>query len=210
MDPSEAAKAFVTLLALVNPVGVAPIYLGLVGDREPAERSAIARTAGIGVASIIGVSAIAGAAILSVFGIELASFRAAGGIILIGLGWNMLRGAPQTERGTPDEHREDAAKSDIAIVPLAIPLLAGPGTIATTLVYASRAHGLIDYALLLGIGIAIGLITWGCLVVAEPLAKRLGKSGVGIATKIFGLLLVAMGVEFVARGFQVLWPGLMR
>jgi multiple antibiotic resistance protein len=156
------------------------------------------------------VSAVAGATILSVFGIELASFRAAGGLILIGLGWNMLRGAPQTERGTPDEHREDAAKTDIAIVPLAIPLLAGPGTIATTLVYASRAHGPLDYALLVGIGAVIGLITWACLAAAEPLARRLGKSGVGIATRIFGLLLVAMGVEFVAKGFQVLWPGLLR
>ena len=210
MDPSEAAKAFVTLIALVNPVGVAPIYLGLVGDRAAPERSAIARTAAIGVATIIAVSAVAGAAILSVFGIELASFRAAGGLILIGLGWNMLRGAPQTERGTPDEHREDAAKTDIAIVPLAIPLLAGPGTIATTLVYASRAHGPLDYALLVGIGAVIGLITWACLAAAEPLARRLGKSGVGIATRIFGLLLVAMGVEFVAKGFQVLWPGLLR
>jgi multiple antibiotic resistance protein len=210
MDPSEAIKAFVTLLALVNPVGVAPIYLGLVGDRDHSERSAIARTAGIGVATIIAVSAVAGAAILSLFGIELASFRAAGGIILIGLGWNMLSGAPPTERGTPDEHEEDAAKPEIAIVPLAIPLLAGPGTIATTLVYASRAHGPLDYALLVGIGAAVGLITWGCLAAAEPLARRLGTSGVGIATKIFGLLLVAMGVEFVAKGFQVLWPGLLR
>src|SRR5664279_5910363 len=82
MDPSEAAKAFVTLIALVNPVGVAPIYLGLVSDRAPPERAAIARMAAMGVATIIGVSAVAGAAILSVFGIELASFRAAGGIIL--------------------------------------------------------------------------------------------------------------------------------
>jgi multiple antibiotic resistance protein len=209
MDPSEAAKAFVTLIALVNPVGVVPIYLGLVGDRDVAERKSIARTAAIGVATIIAVSAIAGAAILSIFGIELASFRAAGGLILIGLGWNMLRGAPQTERGTPDEHREDVEKPDIAIVPLAIPLLAGPGTIATTLVYASHARGPLDYALLVGIGVAIGIITWVCLGAAEPLARRLGKSGVGIATRIFGLLLVAMGVEFVAKGFQVLWPGLL-
>ncbi|HTS23289.1 MAG TPA: MarC family protein [Casimicrobiaceae bacterium] len=208
MDVSDAFKAFVTLLALVNPVGVVPIYVSLVADRDSKEQAAIARTAALAVAAIIAISAVAGSAILGVFGIEVAAFRAAGGLILIVMGLGMLRGGPQAERSTPDEHRDALDRASIAVVPLAIPLLAGPGTIATTLVYASHARGAIDYGVLIGSAVVIGLITWLCLVTAHGLSRRLGKNGVGVATRIFGLLLVAMGVEFSAVGLRTLWPGL--
>ena len=211
MEHFPALKLFVTLLALVNPLGVLPAYLGLVSDRNEAERAAIARTASIGVVAVIVVSALAGTTILSIFGIEISAFRAAGGLILMIMGVKMLLGTPDSPSQASGDGPGASAPKDasIAVVPLAMPLLAGPGTVATALVYASHAGGLRDYAVLIVCGVVIGAITWACLGSATRVANRLGKSGVDVATKIFGLLLVAMGVEFVAVGLRTLWPGLM-
>lgn len=206
MDQIPAAKAFVTLLALVNPLGTLPAYLALVANRSEVERAAIARTAAIGVATIIIVSALAGSAILSVFGIEIAAFRSAGGFILMIMGLKMLLGAGEPSSSDAPDTPHDTG---IAIVPLAMPLLAGPGTIATSIVYASHAHSAYEYGVLIVCGLVIGTITWVCLGSATRVANRLGKSGVDVATRIFGLLLVAMGVEFFAVGLRTLWPGLM-
>jgi len=211
MEHFPALKVFVTLLALVNPLGALPAYLGLVASRDEAERASIARTAGIGVATILAVSALAGTTILAVFGIEIASFRTAGGIILMLIGVKMLLGTPDAPKPDASNDSTVTAPKDasIAIVPVAMPLLAGPGAIATTLVYASHAHRLRDYVVLVICAVLVGTVTWLCLGSATRVQKRLGKSGTDIATRIFGLLLVAMGVEFVAVGLRTLWPGLM-
>jgi multiple antibiotic resistance protein len=211
MEHFPALKLFVTLLALVNPLGVLPAYLGLVANRSEAERAAIARTASSGVATVIIVSALAGTTILSVFGIEISAFRAAGGLILMIMGVKMLLGTPEAQSHAPGEGPSAGAPHDvsIAVVPLAMPLLAGPGTIVAALVSASHSSGVRDYVVLIVCSLVIGALTWACLGSATGGANRLGKRGVDVATRIFGLLLVAMGVEFVAVGLRTLWPGLM-
>ncbi|MEO8331143.1 MAG: MarC family protein [Gallionella sp.] len=205
---TEQIKYLVGIFAILNPFGVIPIYLSLMADRPPEAMHRTALKASIAVAVILTLAVWAGDAMLAFFGIGIPSFRVGGGLLLLLIAVAMFGANPSTARHTDAEQAEAEAKNDIAVVPLAIPLLAGPGSISLAIVDAHQAGGLTD-KIVFNVGIiGVVVIVWLVLRLAEPIGKRLGTGGLNIATRVMGLILAAMAVQFMADGMLELFPGL--
>ncbi len=202
------AKAFIGLLAIVNPLGAIPVFLSLCGDRSAAECGRVAIISATSVGIILVTTVWLGDSVLGVFGIGVPAFRTGGGLLILLMAIAMLHAKQSHTRQTPDEADAAGDKEDVAVVPLAIPLMAGPGAISLVIVDAHQADGLSNRLLLcLGI-IVVALIVWGALRLAEPIGRRLGLTGLNIATRIMGLLLAAIGIQMIATGLLQLLPGL--
>jgi multiple antibiotic resistance protein len=143
--------------------------------------------------------ALAGSAIFRLLGITLPAFRIAGGLILWLVAMDMLRGQRSTQEGT-EEIVEGTEKEDVAITPLAMPMLAGPGSISTVMVLASQARGMGESVVVYTAIVFTALISWLTLRVSERLVVRLGKTGIRVMTRIMGLLLAAVAIQFVITG----------
>jgi multiple antibiotic resistance protein len=196
-----ALVTFTSVLFIVDPIAAVPAYLVITQDETAAERRRTALRACVAMTILLVVFAATGTLIFRAFGITLPAFRTAGGLILWYAAMDMLRGErPTQESGV--ELQEGQAKEDVALTPLAIPLLAGPGAISTVVVLAGQAHdpahGIVVYASI----IATGIITYLTLRAGEPLLSRLGKTGIRVVTRIMGLLLAALAVQFVLTGVK--------
>ena len=201
-------KTLVGVLAIVNPLGALPIFLSLTGDRDRAEKNYIARTSAISVAIILLLSMWAGEIILSFFGISISAFRAGGGLLILLMAISMLHAKQSTVRQNQSESNESSEKENIAVVPLAIPLMAGPGAISLVIVDANKAGSLLDKLILSADILIIAIVVWGALKLATPIGNKLGTTGLNIATRIMGLLLAAIAFEMLAAGLVKLLPGL--
>lgn len=207
LPPAEYLKVLVGLLAIVNPFGAIPVFISLT---EGAEHTRV-RAAGVASASmaiILLVVLALGEAVLSFFGISIGSFRVGGGILVLLIAISMLNATPSPTKQTQDEAEESAARDSIAVVPLSIPLLAGPGTMSTVIVYGHRATSLLHHLALAAIVIVLALVVYAALRAAPALSERLGKTGINIVTRIMGLILAAIAVEFIASGLRTLFPAL--
>lgn len=208
IDWTDYAKFFIGLLAIVNPIGIVPVFVGLTRNLSDRDRNIIGLRAATTVGAVLIVALFMGEAILNFFGISLDSFRVAGGILILLMAISMLHGGMSPARQTSEEAQDAEVKDNIAVVPLGMPLLAGPGAISTIIIYSHRGHGMTHLALLLSIALSLALITWLALRAAPMLADRLGRTGLNIVTRIMGLILAAIGVEFMANGLKQLFPGL--
>ena len=201
-------KNFIGIIAIVNPLGAIPVFLSLCGDRSPAENRRIARITATAVAMVLLLSAWAGGALLSFFGISIPAFRTGGGILILLMAIAMMHARQSHVKRSPEEENADEDRDEVAVVPLAIPLLAGPGAISLVVV---DAHNIADitHNLLISLSIlAVAVTVWFTLRLAEPIGERLGITGLNIATRIMGLLLAAIGVQMIADGMIQLFPGL--
>ena len=205
---SEYLKFFIGLIAILNPIGVIPIFINLTQQQTTGERNVTARTTGISVAVVLVVALLAGELILNVFGISIASFRVGGGILILLMAISMMNATMSPARQTPEEARDAIMKEQVAVVPLAIPLIAGPGAISTVIVYANRAaEDALLHKSVLGIGVVlVAILIWFVFRMAEPLSRRLGRTGINVVTRIMGLIMAAIGVEFMANGLKGLFP----
>lgn len=208
IDWSEYAKFFIGLVAIVNPIGIVPVFVGLTRNLTDAERNTVGLRASLTVGIVLVVALLMGDSLLAFFGISLDSFRVAGGILILLMAISMLHGGMSPAKQTIEEAQDAEEKENIAVVPLGMPLLAGPGAVSTIIIYAHRDHGFTHYALLLSIALALALLTWISLRAAPVIAERLGRTGLNIVTRIMGLILAAIGVEFMANGIRQLLPGL--
>lgn len=208
MEPSALIKFAVGLLAVINPVGTAPFMLGMTPGLSAQERRRIARRAALAATSILAVVSLVGAPLLVGFGISVASFRVIGGILFLLMSIDMLRVQPRRTNQTPEEKAEAETREDIAIVPLAIPMLAGPGAISTVLIFAQEGETWTMHAWLMGIVVLCGLTVWLTLVLAEPVGRVLGRTGMNILTRMMGLIVGALAIEYIGRGMLEIWPGL--
>lgn len=204
----DAFKTFISLLAIVNPIGVVPFFISLTQDDTPAERLRTTQVAAVAVAMVIAISALIGQQVINFFGISIPALQVGGGIIMLLMAINMLNAQMGGARSTPEETVEAEAKASIAVVPLAIPLLTGPGTISTVIVYAGKAKTFGQYASLLASALAIGALTYLALRLADPIARVLGRTGINIATRLLGLMLAALAVEFIVDGLTDMIPAL--
>jgi multiple antibiotic resistance protein len=196
-----ALVTFTSMLFIVDPIAAVPTYLVITQDETAEERRRTARRACIAMTALLMVFAATGTMLFRAFGITLAAFRTAGGLILWFVAMDMLHGERRTQEGR-DEVVEGQAKEDVALTPLAIPMLAGPGAISTAIVIAGQARGA---AQTLGVYAAIaltGLISLFSLRLGEPLLRRLGKTGIRVVTRIMGLILAAVAVQFVFSGVK--------
>lgn len=195
-------KIFTALFALTNPLGVIPIFMSLTAGRWEKQRSAIAMQTGVAIFSILAVSAFVGEDMLSFFGISIFSFRIAGGILVMLMALNMMQAQNEDVRQTDDEASASQLQPAIAVVPLAMPITAGPGAIGATILYAhSQNLGVLIAAIA-----AISLFCYLALRSAPWFARALGTVGLNVVTRIMGLLLASMAVEFIAGGIKGLFP----
>ena len=193
--------AIVGMFVIVNPLTTAFVFASLTTDADDAEREAVARRAVITATAMLFTFALLGSLIFQLFGITLAAFRIAGGLILFGIAMNMLN-----KSESPDHARSDARPSrallgqDIAIVPLAIPFISGPGAIATAMILTSEAPGF-WYSILVLFAVAVTTVScYFTMVYSTHVIRWLGDSGRRILTKVFGLILAVIAVQFVLNG----------
>ncbi|MBI3222742.1 MAG: NAAT family transporter [Nitrosomonadales bacterium] len=204
---SEQIKYLVGIFAILDPLGTIPIYLSLMADRSPQAMRHTALKTAIAVAVILVLTVWAGDGILGYFGIGMPAFRIAGGVLVLIIAISMFGARTSAVRHTLAEQEAAESKNDISVVPLAIPLLAGPGAISLTIVDAHQIGGFIEKSVFsLGI-LVVAILVWGVLRMAEPIGERLGTNGLNIATRVMGLILAAMAVQFMADGLRELFPG---
>ncbi|MEJ2059263.1 MAG: YchE family NAAT transporter [Gammaproteobacteria bacterium] len=208
VDWTEFVKFIVALVAMVDPIGSLPIFMGMTRHLSGAETRQASRLAAITVATVLILALIGGDSVLRFFGISFASFRVAGGIILLLVAFAMLNARPSPVRQTEAEMQDAEGKQSVGVVPLGIPLLAGPGAIATVILYAPRPVSVQHDAWLAGGILLVALLIWVCFSSAPWLMRMLGNTGINISTRIMGLIIAAIGVEFMAGGLRQLFPGL--
>jgi len=198
-------NAFVTLLVTIDPPGLAPLFLALTGGMNRAERFQVSlRASTIGFV-VLAVFAVAGAAILSMFGITLPAFRVAGGLLLFWIAFEMIfeRRQERKNRSADKAITIDHIRN-IAAFPLAIPLIAGPGAISAAVLLSSSFPTAAGTAMLVAIIAACIAITFGVLVLSERIDGFLGETGRSILTRLLGVILAALAVQFVADGIKAL------
>lgn len=194
-----AFVTFTSILFLVDPIAVVPAYLAFTRGEDSERRKATARAACVAAAITLLIFASAGDLILKMFGVTLPAFRIAGGFILWLVAMDMLRAKRSTQEGT-EELVEGQQKEDVGITPLGIPMLAGPGAMSTVMVLGAQANGPMSKLVVHASIIATMLISWIMLRLGDRVFARLGESGIRVATRVMGLLLAAVAVQFVLSG----------
>ena len=204
----DAFKIFIALIALVNPLGVLPMFISLTPDFTPAQTQRAIRTAAFTVVAVISTCALLGEQIIKFFGISTASLQVAGGLLILLMSLSMLNAQPSGAKTTAEERDEAEHKDTIGVVPLGIPLLTGPGAMSTVIVLAGKSNHVSDYIALIGSGVVIAALVWLTLQMAQPIARFMGRTGINIATRIMGLLVAAVAVEFIVEGLKTMLPAL--
>ena len=203
-------KPLITLLAIVNPFAIVPFFIHYTQGFSRAQRQRTIWVSSFTAFLVISVSALLGLQILEFFSISLASFQVGGGMLLLTSALNMLNAQPAEAKPHTNEMEEGAEKAamgaSIAVVPLTIPLLTGPATMSTVVIYADKARDVFQLATLVGYGVVIGVATAVCFSLATPIARVLGQTGINVMTRLMGLILAALAVEVMADGLGKLFP----
>ncbi|NNN06664.1 MAG: NAAT family transporter [Elusimicrobia bacterium] len=200
---SYAFLTFGSLFAIVDPFAAVPTFLAMTASDTPQARRRMARTACITCAGVMSAFAALGPALFRMFGITLAAFQVAGGLVLLLSALDMIRAQKSALKETPEEIAEGMSKEDIAITPLAVPLLAGPGAITTSIVLANRADSLAQKAIFFVLIFIVALLSYWTLTIAAESAKRLSSTLLNIITRLMGLLLAALGVQFILSALKI-------
>ncbi len=198
-----AFLTFGSLFAIVDPFAAIPTFLAMTVSDSPEQRRRMARTACITCAGVMAVFAFLGPAIFKLFGVTLQSFQVAGGLVLLLSALDMLRAKKSALKETPEEVAEGIDKENIAITPLAVPLLAGPGAITTSIVLAGRATTLPRQVVFYALIALVALVSYVTLTLAAESAKRLSPTLLNIVTRLMGLLLAAIGVQFILSALKI-------
>lgn len=203
MDLAIYIQFFVSLIALVNPIGVIPIFYSMTTDQTPAQQNRTGLITCFSVSVILLVSFFFGNMILEAFHISINSFRIAGGILVAMIALTMINGKIGDHKINKEEKAENFDDyNNIAVVPLAMPIMAGPGSISATIVFGSNQTTVMDYVYT-SLTIALfGLCCYILLRYSEPLIKKLGKTGSNVITRIMGLILMSLGVEIIVEGIK--------
>ncbi len=190
----------------LDPEGIRWIRVFL---RELAEEGRTVLISSVSAFAVIATCAIIGLQILEFFGISLASFQVGGGMLLLTSALSMLNAQPAEAKTTQGEVDDASARASIAVVPLTIPLLTGPATMSTVVIYADQAATFLQHAALVGYGVVIALATAVCFTLAQPISRFLGQTGINVMTRLMGLILAALAVEVMATGLVKLFPALL-
>lgn len=202
----DYVKMFIGLLVILNPMLAVPVFIRLTEALSDGERLSNTRRTAMAVGVVLSVAALLGQQILDLFGISIDSFRVGGGLLILLMAVSMMHAKMSGARHTETEGEEAQNRADIAVVPLAIPLLAGPGAISTAIIYAHRDLAWMHAVLISEIWGA-ALLVWITLRSALPISRTLGTTGIKIATRLMGLILAAIAVEFIVNGLKGMWLG---
>jgi multiple antibiotic resistance protein len=193
---------FPSLFSIVDPIGVVPVYLALAGAEEPAEQKRTALRASLTATIVLCLFAATGTAIFRFFGITVPAFKVAGGVLLFLTALEMLRARTSRTKSTPEEATDALSKEDVAIVPIGIPLLSGPGAIANAILWASRASSAAERAALFLSIVLVTAITLLTLRFAVRVERILGRTGINVIMRIMGLILAATAAQFILDGWR--------
>ena len=208
LDFTEYTKTFISLFAILDPIGVIPLIILFTANMVPAQRARIGRIASLAVFMILLVVLLIGEPLLEFFGISIDSFRTAGGILLMLVAIKMLLGNLKDDTTDTGQNAEESGMAN-AIVPLSTPLLAGPGSISAVIIETHKGHG-IEHYFAMGVEIFLLSITvWLTFLIAHWAERRLGKIGINVFSRLMGLILAAIAVEFIASGMRGLFPALI-
>lgn len=196
MTLTQLTQAFVTLFVVIDPIGAAPIFMAMTGAMSPARRRSAAWRAAVLAFAVLALFALAGEAMLRLSGISLDAFRISGGLLLFLIAVEMLFEKRTQRRG----HQADEVEDDPAIFPLGIPLTAGPGAMAGMVLLSSQHPGALWQAALIGVMGAVVAVTLALFLAAGMLARVVGRTGINVLTRLFGVLLAALAVQFVVDG----------
>jgi multiple antibiotic resistance protein len=199
----HALSVFMGFFAIMNPIANTPVFLGLTAGDERALRRRVALQAVLTTFAIVTVFCLLGSLIFTLFGITVPAFRITGGVLVALIGYQMLHGAPSSVHHPSDTDQRDSrdAALGVAITPLAIPILAGPGTIATAMNYASTG-GVTEMVVTISAFAALCVITFLFFIFGEGLTRFLGKSGLNVITRLMGLILAVIGVQMLIDGID--------
>lgn len=206
LDYTEYIKIFVGLFAIVNPFGAIPIFISMTTDQSSSQRLNTINQVAFGVTIILLLALFFGELLLQFFGITVDSFRVGGGILILLMAIAMLHAKISQVKQTREEENESMVKESVAIVPLAMPLLAGPGAISTMILAAHKSSAVSHYMIIvLGIILLTGVL-WLILRLSPWIMGRISATGINIFTRIMGLILAAIAVEFISGGIKGLFP----
>lgn len=201
MTSAFVATAFATAFTIIDPVGMIPLTISVTADLTPARRAAVADQAILVAAVVILIMGVVGKTVLESLGITLPAFTIAGGALLFLISVDMLFGRKTGAKQTPEEARADAESTNPAVFPLAVPMIAGPGTIATVLVLVTLAAGdRTELAVVFAAYASAMAVTWICMRLSTQILRVIGTTGVHVVTRLFGILLSALAVQFVLNG----------
>ncbi|MBL8581388.1 MAG: MarC family protein [Rhizobiaceae bacterium] len=208
MTHDTFVNAFLTILVTIDPPGLAPLFLAVTRGMTREQRRQVSIRASIIGFGVLALFALAGAAILSMFGITMAAFRIAGGLLLFFIAFEMIfeRRQDRKEKSADVAITKDMIH-DLAAFPLAIPLIAGPGAISATVLLSGSFHGWSGQAALVGIIFVCLFLTYLVFILAERIDLVLGQTGRSILTRLLGVILAALAVQFVADGIKALMAG---
>jgi multiple antibiotic resistance protein len=201
-----ALLCFGSLFSIVDPFAALPFFLALTGGQDRTTQARTARIATLTCFLVLGTFGVAGTFIFSFFGITIPAFKIAGGILLFGVGLEMMRGKQSETRATPEEQVEAEAKQDIAIIPMGLPLLSGPGAIATVMVLVGKATTWPERFAVYTAIVAVSLLTFVVLRSAAMVSRVLGRTGINLIGRIMGLILAATAIQFVLDGIREAFP----
>jgi multiple antibiotic resistance protein len=204
----DYARILIGLLAITNALGAVPIFTSLTEGLTSRQRSHVANVTAVTVGIVLAVSALFGEAILRFFGIGIPAFRTAGGLLILLLGIAMLHVYQSRATHTPEEADEARERETMAVVPLGIPLIGGPGAISAMIIYAHHGSGVIYTGFLLFASVVVAAVIAIVLRLAEPIGRLLGTTGLNIATRLMGLILTAIAVQFIFDGLTAAFPAL--
>jgi len=209
MEPwTEYTRFFTALLVILDPFAAVPFFLALTQGYSQSERARVALVATATAATVLIIAALSGETILQLMGTSLASFRVGGGIVLMVMALSMLKAEPNRVRATLSEAQEAESKASIAVVPLAIPLLAGPGSISNVIIEMHRSTAAYHTWFVITVILLVAAVLWLVLRLAVPIGAYLGQIGINILNRLFGLILTAIAVEIMANGLKELFPAI--
>jgi len=200
IDTAFFITSFVTLFVIIDPIGLTPLFVALTQGMTVKQRRAIAIRATLTSAGILALFAIFGEALLGFIGISMAAFKIAGGILLLLTALDML--FQRRSKRREDTAEEDDDLDDPSVFPLAIPLIAGPGSIATVILLAPTQPGFTGLGLSLAVMVLVLIVTFIFFEAATPLERLLGKTGINVVSRLLGMLLAALAVQFMLNGLQ--------
>lgn len=205
---SEYLKMLIGLIAIINPIGTIPIFISLTAGFSMSEKKKATNIVTSAVLVILLVTLICGELMLEFFGISINSFRVAGGLLILLTAIAMMHAKTSGTKQTPEELEDVEQKESVAIIPLAIPLLAGPGAISTIILYAHKGTDIGHYFAIGLIILVVAFCVFAVFAITPYISKYISKTGINVFTRIMGLILAAISIEFMANGLKGLFPSL--
>ena len=196
----------VSVFALMNPLAAVPIYLGLTADLDPEARRRIPFKTAAAAFLIMVIAFIAGETILQMFSVSIPALRIAGGIVILSMGWSMLQARTSRTRQTSEEAEEATNLESIAVIPMAIPVTAGPGAISLMVVAASYPNPIEGRIAIIIAVLFVCVLLWLFLRMADRIGSFLGSTGLNIITRLMGLLMLGVSIEFITTGLIEKFP----